>query len=45
MIQGPELKDTILHEAGYTVREAVLQALEKEGISRDEVLSNIQKPP
>jgi hypothetical protein len=45
MVQDPEIKDTILHEAGYTVREAVLQALEKEGISLDEVVGNESKLP
>lgn len=35
MVRDPEVKDTLLHEAGYAVREAVIQALEKEGISFD----------
>lgn len=32
MAQDPEIKDTLLHKAGYIVREAVLNALEKEGV-------------
>ncbi len=41
MVQDPEVKDTLLHKAGYIVREAVLGALEEAGIpSEKEVQSN-----
>lgn len=32
MVQDSEIKDTILHKAGYIVREAVVEAVKKEGI-------------
>lgn len=32
MVRDPEVGDTLLHKAGYIVREAVLEALEREGV-------------
>ncbi len=35
MVQDPEINDTLLHKAGYLVREAVVEALKTKGIDLD----------